>query len=775
MRRAAGFLLICCLLFSGASYGISIPGFDGSENRIIEIKGRFVVSFAEAAPVSKIQEGFGLFRVGIPSIEKVLDDYRVREMRPLVRATGTRAHGLDRMYIVEIAEDADDNAFINAMQGNPYVAAISHDYACEIALSPDDDSHNSQWAYKSTSPVQVHEAWDIETGSDTVIIAIIDTGVNYRHPDLRYNIWVNPGEDIDGDRVVFDSTDFDATDNDLNGYTDDVIGYDFFSGGSESPWSGEDSSVPDNDPNDFNGHGSHCAGIASAVTNNDNGVSGLAGGWGPDFSGRGAQIMCLRAGYSAVHPDYGYETGYVVMSAVVEAINYAVDNGADVISYSAGSSNVTGMQDALDAAMAAGLVFCTAAGNDNDYEPDYFGDFPGILAVAASDYSDNRASFSNYGNWIEICAPGVGIYSTYSNHYTPSYTSMQGTSMSTPMVAGLAALIKSHYPDSNKTFIDFLIQDRADPMPDVEFTYGWLGAGRINAYNCLQDAPVAKFSATPRFGPPPLAVTFTDESPAATSWSWAFGDGGGSLNQDTTYTYMTPGLYEVALTVDDPNGTDTEVKRDYICVTADTIYAADTATIAIGSPSPVAISMKNTLPLDTFILALSFPDSGPATLDYNGYSVAGTRCEGFTVQKKAETSTQIVLRFIAPIGSVNNQPLAPGDGVVANLMFTGTGGPTAEIDSTTLGGYKNLLDSRYGEYEPAFLAITVKLGKRGDANSDGDINVGDAVYMINFVFKSGPAPATTYQGDANADGDLNVGDAVYLINYVFKNGPAPPP
>ena len=217
-----------------------------------------------------------------------------------------------------------------------------------------------------------------------------------------------------------------------------------------------------------------------------------------------------------------------------------------------------------------------------------------------------------------------------------------------------------------------------------------------------------------------------------------------------------------------------QVKNHYICVTADTLYAEDSLFLTPNSPQPVPIWLKNTLPLDTFILAFSFPDSGDAILDYDGYSVAGTRAEGFSVSKRAELSDKIVLRFTAPTGSVNPNPLPPGDGVVVNLLFTATGGPSAGIDTTSLAGYSTVLDSRYAEYSPAFVPITIILGLRGDANSDGSINVGDAVFVINYIFKFG-TPPNEYEGDANSDGAINVGDAVYLINYVFKNGPPPLP
>jgi len=770
MRIVTVLFAACCLFFSASAFGMYVPGFDNSQSQTVELKGQFIVQFTDNVDLKGVTKGFGMFRLGVSSIDETFDRFEAKSVRPIAPAELGKSTPLSRVYVVEIPEDQSDDDFKQTMLANPYVQTIENDVACMVRLSPNDPSHNSQWAYKAGSQVMVHEGWDIETGSDSIVIAIIDSGVLYTHNDLKNNIWVNPGEDIDGDQVVFDSTDIDGVDNDANGYTDDLVGYDFLQsiGSGISPWPGEDSSIKDNDPKDFNGHGTHCAGIAAAVTNNAYGVCGMSGGWGT-YSSRGARIMCLRAGYSAVHPDFGYETGYLVMSAVVEAINYAVNNGADVISYSAGSSSVTGMATALNAAMNAGIVFCEAAGNDGNSSPDYFGIYSGILSVAATDYTDHKASFSNYGSWVEISAPGVGIYSTYSNHYSATYASLDGTSMACPMTAGLAALVKSHYPQYTKFVIDTMLMNNADNIDAANPSYvGLLGSGRINAYNCLSSAPVAKFSGTPTTGHTPLEVTFSNESPAATNWDWTFGDGGNSSSSNPVHTYNTPGLYTVTLEVTDPNGIDTEVKKSYIFADADTMYSTVTSGTS-GVSFEVPISLKNTINVDQFYLVLSYPG-----LTYNSYNVVGTRCENFDlIQVKAQTTDKIAMLFTAAQTTASD-PLPPGDGPIVNFWFTSASGTAVTIDTTNLSGYSTKMISIYTDYVPAIAPMEITFGMRGDANNDGVINVGDAVYIINYIFKGGSAP-TEYAGDANGDGVINVGDAVYIINYIFKSGPPPPP
>jgi subtilisin family serine protease len=789
MRTVSIILVVCCLAISTSALAVNMPGVDYSGYNQIEVPGQFCVRFTDNADLNGVARGFGMFRLGISSVDKIFDNYQAAEVRPLAPKDVGKSTPRSRIYLVRIPKGMNDEQFKTAMRANPYVAEIQNDILCRVEATPDDASYSQQWALYQASRIDIHaqEAWDVETGSQTKIVAIIDTGVNYKHPDLRNNIWVNPGEDLDGDGIVFDKTDFDNVDNDGNGYRDDVIGYDFFTGGSLPAWSGEDGSARDNDPNDFNGHGTHCSGIAAAVTNNGIYGAGVAGGWGSHVGEGGVRIMALRAGYSA--NDGGDEVGLVLMSAVVEAINYAVDNGADVISYSAGSSNVTGMTQALNAAMGAGIVFCAAAGNDNADLSDYFGVYNGILAVAATNRWDAKWSWgagagSNYGTWVEISAPGQDIYSTYSSHYTPSYATLTGTSMATPHVAGLAALLKSHFPTYTKTQIENLILDNADNIDAVNPSYvGLLGAGRINAWNCLQHAPAAPFTASPRMGPAPLTVNFDDQNATAIDRYWTFGDGQNSAEEDPVHTYNDPGLYDVSLEVTDPNGTTEKTKKYFIFASADTLYGDPETTVPVSvthDSFPVPIYLKNTVPLTGFTLSFDWiTETGTADLAFKAVSVEGTRSADFDtvfVRALAPTTGKVSIEFKAvDLNDPTTDELPPGDGAIANLWFTSSGSGTLVMDTITLVGYKFGVTSRYVDYLPGFELIHLKTGLRGDANDDAQINAGDPVYLINYVFKSGPAPSTVYNGDANGDDAVNVADAVYLINYIFKSGPPPPP
>jgi subtilisin family serine protease len=250
-------------------------------------------------------------------------------------------------------------------------------------------------------------AWNVSRGSRSVVVAVIDTGVDYNHPDLAANIWTNADE-IPGNHV----------DDDANGYVDDVHGYDFVNN--------------DGDPFDDNGHGTHCAGTIGAV--GDNGVGVVGVNWEVSIMA----LKFLSAGGSG-------STANAVL-----AVDYATANGAHLSSNSWGGGGFSQtLLDAIARASAADIPFIAAAGNNgtnNDTTPHYPSnyDLPNVISVAATDHNDNKASFSNYGRvTVDIGAPGVNILSTQPGGL---YRLLSGTSMATPHVAGAAALIKSLFP-----------------------------------------------------------------------------------------------------------------------------------------------------------------------------------------------------------------------------------------------------------------------------------------------------------------------------------------
>merc|ERR1712038_1156171 len=244
----------------------------------------------------------------------------------------------------------------------------------------------------------------------SVVVAVIDTGIDYTHPELKGVMWTNPDE-IAGDGI----------DNDGNGVVDDVYGADY-SGSS-----------PSGDPIDRQGHGTHCSGIIAATANNGEGVAGVA-----SFHQEKVKLMALK-GLS--------DSGGGTISGLLACLNYAVDKGAKISSNSWGGGTVNGIEDVWDAVLRNNLdhLFVAAAGNSNREITDSYKSMtcglkePNLLCVASSTKNDARSSFSNYGkDYVHVFAPGSNILSSIPNG---KYAKYSGTSMACPQVSGLAALI----------------------------------------------------------------------------------------------------------------------------------------------------------------------------------------------------------------------------------------------------------------------------------------------------------------------------------------------
>jgi subtilisin family serine protease/uncharacterized protein YkwD len=314
-----------------------------------------------------------------------------------------------------------ERATVDALQQNPAVAFAELDGRVQIALDPNDPYYDDKWWWEK---IQAADAWDVTTGSDYVVIAVIDTGVDVDHPDLAAKL---------------------------------VPGYDFFN--------------DDDDPDDDHGHGTHVAGIAAAATNNLLGVAGLS--WG-------ARIMPLKA-----LPASG--SGFD--SHVAEATAFAADHGAKIINLSLGGPDFSStMAAATDYAHGKGVFIAAAAGNSGILQLLYPAANEHVVGVAATTSSDTRASFSNYGTHVDIAAPGQAIYSTSWTGdlecFAQEYCYKNGTSMATPFVSGLAALVWSVNPALTADEVDSIIKDSADDLgdPGADIYFGW---GRINAHRAV--------------------------------------------------------------------------------------------------------------------------------------------------------------------------------------------------------------------------------------------------------------------------------------------------
>ncbi len=354
------------------------------------------------------------------------------------------------LFELTLAPGVSVGQALAAARADGRILGAQPDYRVHLTAAriPNDAQFGAQWALRNTGQtggtagahINAAGAWAVTTGNPNTVVAVIDTGVDYTHPDLAANMWRNPGE-----------VPLNGRDDDRNGYVDDLYGYNFV--------------LDNSDVYDDNGHGTHVAGTIGAVGDNGLGVAGI--NWN-------VKIMALK------FLDF-FGAGY--LSDAVKALRYAVAHGATISNNSwGGDQNEPALAAAIEFARSRGHIFVTAAGNDganNDRTPFYPGNYhsDNLVSVAATDKFDGLASFSNYGaSTVHLAAPGVSILSTRPNN---GYAMSSGTSMAVPHVTGVLALVRGLHPDwTYRQVIDQVLRT-ADPLPSLQGRT--ITGGRLNA------------------------------------------------------------------------------------------------------------------------------------------------------------------------------------------------------------------------------------------------------------------------------------------------------
>ena len=400
----------------------------------------------------------------ISAFEKLIVHLEQRQRRA---PTDAEVPDVDNTYLVKLESSTDLSSIAADFSRNSAVEYAEPDYAVKADMVPNDPYYSSSGSWGQSyadlwglKKIQCETAWNYSQG-EGVIIAVVDSGADYNHADLKDNIWINTRE-IAGN----------GKDDDKNGFVDDTKGWNFVRG--------------DNAPLDDSYHGTIICGIIAATGNNSKGIIGIS---------PRAKIMVVKGlNYSL--------TGNI--SDLVNAIKYAADNGADVINLSwslRGDSQP--LADAVQYAYSRGCVIIGSAGNSNESVSLYCPPkLTQVIAVASTDHNDIKSDFSNYGSKIDVSAPGGDSYDSSSQKYYINILSLKssavsstdkyvvggnyyrerGTSMSAPYVAGVAALLLSEYPDWTSEMVRRQIKDTSDTIDSLNPSYkGWMGKGRINA------------------------------------------------------------------------------------------------------------------------------------------------------------------------------------------------------------------------------------------------------------------------------------------------------
>lgn len=794
MRRLLTIMLISSLLIGGMAvaeeylevdqqkYVNSAPSFIGW------VPDRFIVVLSDQAKVDHDKDaGTSVALSNVTGFADLAVQFGVTSLRPQFpgsdagrMATSEQARTLARHYKVSFTQGELEEAMA-AYEAHPMVQRVEPIGIHTLYATPNDTYYDNpppeypydQWHYWDSYGIRANTAWDSETGDQTVIVGDLDIGTMYDHGDLggsnppgpndastNGNIWVNANE-----------TPGNGVDDDGNGYVDDIIGWDFVESTNwyTYPCVDADCGGADNDPSDGDGHGTHTAGTIAAITNNGYAVSGVAGGFGDGtFSGggNGVKVVPCRIGYLLSYT--GQNVGVVIMDYVAEAMYYMADlktSGWNVaaINCSFGTTNSGGLGAAADYLIAQDVVICVAAGNSSSSSPDYLGGRGDCLDVGATDQSGNNASFTNYGSWVDVAAPGVEILSTITDPADPTVdyiSAMDGTSMACPHVAGVVGLLESFNPSLSAADKIAIITDPANCNP-----YGGsrdLGAGIVDARKCLDAAGggcdlAADFSGSPTSGCAPLAVSFTDLSTGSgiDGWSWNFGDGGNSTAQNPSYTYNSAGTYSVSLTVSSSTQgcNDAVTKTGYI-----TVSGSPTAGFS-GSPTsgdyPLTVDFTDAS-ADATGWSWDFGDGVGSSTQQNPsytYDAAGTytvtltasNACGSDIEQKADYITVSTPPQDPPVADFTGSPTSGSAPLAVQFTDQSTNNPTSwSWDFGDGIGTSSAQNPSYTYNDPGTYTVTLVA-----TNVYGS----DTEAKLDYITVNEPAQAT--QAFANAEISVN--------------------
>jgi subtilisin family serine protease/PKD repeat protein len=402
------------------------------------------------------------FKEGQEATANFLNNYNLKSANKLLKRhkfkgkalEKANARGLHRLYVAYLKAGVDIANVIRVLNLDPRVEYAEPNYVVKTNIIPNDPDFNQLWGLHNTgqsggtpdADIDASEAWDV-THDSTVIVGVIDTGVDYTHEDLATNMWSNPNETLNG------------FDDDLNGFIDDIYGWNFVN--------------DTNDPFDDHYHGTHVSGTIGGIGNNGVGVVGV--NWN-------VKIAALK---------FLNSSGSGSTAGAVGAVSYANMMGFPITSNSWGGGGFSqALFDAISAANDAGYLFIAAAGNssvDTDFSPHYPSSYnlPNLISVAATDRNDNLSSFSNYGlNSVDLGAPGSSIYSSVPT----GYTYLSGTSMATPHVSGAAALLWEFDPSLTHLEVKDKIMNLAEPIDSLQGKT--VTGSRLNIYNFFDNDTV---------------------------------------------------------------------------------------------------------------------------------------------------------------------------------------------------------------------------------------------------------------------------------------------
>ena len=625
------------------------------------------------------------------SLSETIKYLNVKKVKSLFPEKLSENSNLSKIILIEYEADVDPFYLSAKLKNSFEVEWAEPKFVYELDFVPNDPSYSSQYAL---AKINAALAWDINQGDTSIVIGIVDTGVDWDHPDLAANIWTNWNE-IPNNGI----------DDDNNGFVDDIRGWDF----------GGLSGTPDNNPmEDQPDHGTHVAGIASAVTNNGIGVASIG------FKSKLMPVKTTRndqRGSNGPFIIYGYE-----------GIVYAADNGAKVINCSWGGSGYSLLgQETINYAIAQGSLVVAAAGNSNSSENHYPSSYKGVLSVASTTSTDTKSSFSNYGFSVDVSAPGSNIYNTWQSD---TYATLSGTSMASPITAGLAALVFAQFPNYNAEQVGEQIRVNTDDISNVNPSYQYLlGSGRLNAFKSLSNTNSISVRA--------IDVNFSDEVPN--------GDGDGIFEAGETISILIN--FKNYLSVTSNLSIQLESRNSYSTVTNGifTVGSVGTLTQFNNSSSKFTFTISSSVPQNAKLnFLLRFTDGSYSDFQWIETIANPT----YATQSGNDIALTITSKGTFAFNDYPNN--LQGDGFKyqggSNQLFEGAlilGTSATKISDAARGANQGIQNTDFAIIQPFILNIPGNLADvEGSSimndNNAGVNKLGVTVKLKTYSFSSSP-------------------------------------
>lgn len=738
------FVLTLCLLVNSLALSLFAQSNGYVEGRLyVKVKNDKGLILPE---IRQEKDIILLEKMGLTAMADLFESYAVYHLERVFRGMGSA--DLENTYLLQFSQHDFELELADRIMNNEFIEYAEVEPIYRTTLIPNDFNVAQQWFLDH---INAPAAWDITTGSENVVIAVVDAGFLPSHPDLAANIWTNPGE-IPNNGI----------DDDGNSYVDDVNGWD---AGDQDP---DPSGIPGLGV--FFEHGTSVAGAASPVTNNNIGIAGI---------GFNCKIMPVKGKTDAIAANTNLTSEQRrSLDATFPGIAYAIRAKADVINMSfGGSGSSQTVQNLIDAAYNDGIVFVGGGGNDNSSAAFYPASYPNVLNIGSTNSFDRKSGFSNYGTTIDLMAPGSGIRSlSHNNALTPGYGNSSGTSLSAPIVAGLVGLMRSVNPCLSPADVAFHLKNTAVDIEALNPNYiGQLGAGRIDA-NAAVRAVVPSVKPLATFHYDTTSVCdgtlefFYDGINEACPQNifWTF-NGQSSTDFNPVFTVSDTGTYMLTLVVNNSQGTSQTTQTIHINqVVAVDAGGDENGVITACVGEAIVLNGITNKPDGDIVWSPAVGITNPNILNPTIGAISNrTYTLTITDSTGCQATDKVDLLIVSSVNAGPDEMINLGDTVQLNATVVGSGytyewTPATGLNDPTLQNPKASPDRNTTYTVKATTFSGCELTDEVTVSVEGGLGLFDNFSSVGTVHPAYPNPATT---EMNLSVSLEKPTALRLVAF----------